>query len=590
MSIPLNRRQLFKAAAVGVGAVALPFALPAMSAAAYTVPAKMQWWYAARFGMFIHFGSYSYRGLGEWNMYNEKWSKANWQTQVSARFNPVGFNAAGIVGLAKRAGMKYLVITAKHHEGFAMWDSRVAGFTDTTGRKLYTLPSYTGFRRDVLAELKAECDRQGIVFSLYYSIVDWSHPSQTVRDTGLTTMASTTARANYIRDMKEHLRELVTRYDPALLWFDGDWFPERNPQTLTDWWNADDGRDLYNFCTSLKPDLVVNERVKRDTGLGDYLCPEQTVPARPLPRQWETCQTLNGAWGYDSRKENQYKPVRTLVRELVRVVSRDGNYLLNIGPRGDGVVTAGSVDALTGMGTWMSTYSDSVYGTTGSPFTSEPSWGYHTKKPGKLFAHVFTWPTSRQLVIGSLTNTINRVHLLDNPGTPLPYTRTSSGITVTLPAAAPDADVSVVVVDVVGEPTTGTPSDTTYQAEQAVLGGGASVDSNNAGFTGTGFVNFPASGGSLQFNNVDGGAGGSRTLTVRFANGSGSSRTGRLVVNGAGQNITTPATASWSTWQTTSVTVPLNAGTGNTIRFESTGQDLANIDHIAVAARLEWGQ
>ena len=455
MPIRPNRRELLKAGAVGAAAVALPISLSTTPAVAYTVPPKMAWWYAARFGLFIHFGSYSYRGLGEWNMNSENWSKANWQTQVSAKFNPANFNAAAIVGLAKRAGMKYLVITAKHHEGFAMWDSKVASFTDTTGRRLYTLPSYAGFQRDLLGELKAECVRQGIIFGLYYSIVDWNHPSQTRRGGGLTAMASMTARANYIRDMKAHLRELVTRYDPALLWFDGDWFPERNPQTLTDWWNANDGRDLYNFCLSLKPNLVINERVKRDMGLGDYLCPEQTVPARPLPRPWETCQTLNGAWGYDSRKENQYKPVRTLVRELVRVVSRDGNYLLNIGPRGDGVVTTGSVNALTGIGTWMSTYSDSIYGTTGSPFTSEPSWGYYTNKPGKLFAHVLTWPNSRQLVIGSLTNTINRVYLLNNPGTSLTYTRTSSGITVSLPASAPNADVSVVVVDVVGKPTTG---------------------------------------------------------------------------------------------------------------------------------------
>jgi alpha-L-fucosidase len=446
MSLELNRRQLLKAGAVGAAAVALPFTLPASPAAAYTVPAKMDWWYAARFGMFIHFGSYSYRGRGEWAFYNEKWTKANYQTQVAAQFNPVSFSAAGIVGLAKKAGMKYLVITAKHHEGFAMWDSKVAGFTDTTGSKLYTLPSYTPFKRDLLAELKAECNRQGITFGLYYSIVDWNHPSQTAGGTGLTTMASMTARANYIRDMKAHLRELVTRYDPALLWFDGDWFPGRNPQTLADWWNTADGRDLYNFCLSLKPNLVINERVKRNTGLGDYLCPERTVPARPLPRPWETCQTLNGAWGYDSRKENQYRSVRTSVRELVKVVSRDGNYLLNIGPRGDGVVTTGSVTVLTGMGAWMSTHGDSIYGTTGSPFTSEPSWGCYTKKPGKLFAHVFTWPTSRQLVIGPLTNTVNRVYLLNNPGTSLPYARTSSGITVSLPASAPNGDVSVVVV------------------------------------------------------------------------------------------------------------------------------------------------
>ena len=175
--------------------------------------------------MFIHFGSYSYLGDGEWAFYNQKWTKANYQTQVSAKFNPVNFNAASIVGLAKKAGMKYLVITAKHHEGFAMWDSKVASFTDTTGKKLYTLPSYAGFKRDLLAELKAECDRQGVTFALYYSILDWNHPSQTIRSTGYTTMASMTARANYIRDMKAQLQELLTRYDPAVLWFDGTGTP-----------------------------------------------------------------------------------------------------------------------------------------------------------------------------------------------------------------------------------------------------------------------------------------------------------------------------------------------------------------------------
>ncbi len=453
VSFHLNRRQLLKAGAVGAAAVALPFTLPATSAAAYTVPAKMDWWYAARFGMFIHFGSYSYHARGEWAFYNEKWTKANYQTQVSARFDPVSFDAATIVGLAKKAGMRYLVITAKHHEGFAMWDSQVASFTDTTGKKLYTLPSYAGFKRDLLAELKAECDRQGVVFALYYSILDWNHPSQTIRTTGFTTMTSMTARANYIRDMKAHLRELLTRYDPALLWFDGTWDANLSQPTLTDWWNAADGRDLYDFLLGIKPNLVINENVKSLVGLGDYAVTEKKIPAKPLSRPWEVCQTMNGAWGYDSRHEGSYRSSQSLLRELVQVVSRDGNYLLNIGPRGDGVVTSGAVTVLTGMGAWMSTYSDSIYGTSGSPYSSETSWGYYTKKSGKLFAHVFSWPPSHQLVIGSLTNTINRVYLLNNPGTSLKYTTSGSGITVSLPTSAPNATVSVVVVEVSGVPT-----------------------------------------------------------------------------------------------------------------------------------------
>ena len=460
MVIRLNRRQLLKASATTAGVVAtgLPLTFLATPAAAYTVPQKMNWWYAARFGMFIHFGSYSYLGHGEWAFSEENWSKAEYQTEVSANFNPVSFNAATVVGLAKTAGMKYLVITAKHHEGFAMWDSQVPSFTDTTGTKRYTLPSYTPYKADLLAELKAECDRQGIMFGLYYSILDWCHPSQTIQsgiNLPFTTMASMTARADYINDMKAHLQELMTRYDPALLWFDGDWGGNPSQPTVVSWWTSVDGLDLYNYLIGMKPSLIVNERVKRGAGLGDYLCPEESVPAAPPSRPWETCRTMNDAWGYNASKEGSYKPVQTLLREMVQVVSRDGNYLLNIGPRGDGVVTAPAVDVLNGMGAWMSVYGDSIYGATASPYGIKPSWGYYTKKSGKLFAHVVTWPSNGQLVIPPLTNTISRVYLLNNPGTSLSYTFNGAGITISLPAAAPNPDVSVVVVEVSGVPTSG---------------------------------------------------------------------------------------------------------------------------------------
>lgn len=230
MVLHLSRRQLLTigAAVGGVAAAGLPAALNPTAAQAYTVPAKMQWWYAARFGMFIHFGSYSYLGRGEWVMNNENWSKANYHAQVTANFNPTSFNAATVVGLARAAGMRYLVITAKHHEGFSMWDTAVTGFRGSDGRA-YDLPGYTAYRGDLLGALKAECDRQGIKFCLYYSILDWSHPSQTRRSDALTTMSSMTARANYIADMKAQLRELLDRYDPAVLWFDGDWGPDPAP-------------------------------------------------------------------------------------------------------------------------------------------------------------------------------------------------------------------------------------------------------------------------------------------------------------------------------------------------------------------------
>ncbi|MEV6012237.1 alpha-L-fucosidase [Streptomyces sp. NPDC051976] len=452
---PLTRRTFLRAAALAGGAVAfgVPQALFSTAAHAYTVPAKMDWWYQARFGMFIHFGSYSYLGHGEWAFNNEGWSKANYQTQVSAHFNPASFNAATIAQLAADAGMKYLVITSKHHEGYAMWDSDVAGFKDTTGSKLYNLHDYSGVQRDLLAELKTECEKRGIRFGLYYSIMDWDHPSQTIRSGGLTTMSSLTARTGYIADMKAELQEVLDRYDPAVLWFDGDWFGEPSSPTLTDWWLQADGADLYNWLISRKPGLIVNDRVKRGFGLGDFTTPEQTVPGAPLDRPWETCATMNGAWGYNAGSENSYRSVTAILRELVTVVSRDGNYLLNIGPKGDGTVTAGSVTILNGLASWMATYGDSVHGAGPSPYATDPSWGVATRKDGALYAHVFNWPTGGVLSIPALSNTVTRASLMNNPSVSLSYTVSADRIDVTVPSAAPNASDSVVVVEVSGTPT-----------------------------------------------------------------------------------------------------------------------------------------
>jgi alpha-L-fucosidase len=453
-SARLSRRSLMKAVALagGVAAIGLPLGLWPTAAQAYTVPSKMEWWYQARFGMFIHFGSYSQLGQGEWAFDSQQWSKANYQTQVTQNFDPSQFDADAIAELAENAGMKYVVITAKHHEGFAMWDSDVAGFTDTTGTKRYNLHDFHGVQTDPLMDLKTACESRGIKFCLYYSILDWNHPSQTDRhESGLTTMSSQAARTAYVADLKAQLQELLDRYDPALLWFDGDWFDEPSSPTLEDWWLASDGVDLYNWLIARKPGLIVNERVKRDHGLGDYAVAEFGIPGAPMSRPWERCATMNGAWGYNASRENSYRSVKDIVQELVTVVSRDGNLLLNIGPKGDGSVTAGTQTVLNGLASWMSTYGDSIHGTSGSPSTTEPAWGKLTKKSGKLFAHVFTWPTDGKLRIPAIDNRVDRVCLVNNPSVSLPYTVTDQ-ITVTVPATAPDARVSVVCVEVQGMP------------------------------------------------------------------------------------------------------------------------------------------
>jgi len=440
------------------------FLLMHSAQAEYSVPSKMQWWYNDRFGMFIHFGSYSFYGSGEWEMFDGWWSKADYQTQISANFNPTHFNATNIVTLAKNAGMKYIVITAKHHEGFAMWDSNVAGFTDTTGTTEYNLHDYAGVNRDVLLELKDQCDAQGLKFCLYYSIIDWNHSSQFMT-TGVypydyfTEMQDPPGsqtwednKAAYVADMKAQLAELITMYDPAILWFDGDWCHDYNPPTAKQWWNSQDGQDLYDYVLSLKPDIIINERIKRDLGLGDYAVAEFSIPSAPLERPWERCETMNGAWGYDTSRESNYYSTADMIRKLVTCVSRDGNYLLNIGPKGDGSVTAGSISILQGIASWMETYSNSIYGTVGSPLQVEPSWGKYTAKSGTLYAHVFDWPANGQLLTSKLTNTISRIYSMDNPAVDLAHATNASSMTITLPASSPDATDSVIAIEVNGIP------------------------------------------------------------------------------------------------------------------------------------------
>jgi alpha-L-fucosidase len=420
--------------------------------AQYTIPSKMKWWYEARFGMFIHFGSYSQFGHGEWVLFNEKWSKENYQSKITANFKPDNFNAKQIVDLAKSAGMKYIVITAKHHEGFAMWKTNASSFKDYKGEKLYDLYHYLGFQRDLLQELKDECDNQGLKFCLYYSILDWNHSSQKA-DTAnyYSKINSLTEKTEYVRQMKMQLKEIITQYHPAVLWFDGDWCKDLDPPTLSNWWNKADAVDLYNYVTSLDPNIIVNERVKRDLNLGDFSCPEQKIPLSPMPRQWETCQTMNGSWGYDSRDSN-YKSVSTLIRELVQIVSRDGNYLLNIGPKADGSIPAKTAELLTEFGKWMNTYSESIYNATRSPFTNEPSWGYYTKKEGKLYIHVCQWPSSETIEIPKIKNNILSIYELSQKDNKYKYTVNESTITITIPIQTPNVNDAVIAITVDGMP------------------------------------------------------------------------------------------------------------------------------------------
>ena len=419
--------------------------------------ARMAWWRDARFGMFIHWGLYAvpagtYNGrqskeIGEWIMSWANIPRAEYE-KFAPQFNPQEFNAAEWVRIAKNAGMKYIVITSKHHDGFSMFDSAV-----TT----YDIVDATPYKKDPMRALADECKRQGIKFAFYYSIMDWHHPAQYVDAPGKDPTAGhgqtkirEGRKQEYVDYMKAQLKELVTKYDPAVLWFDGEW---------VDWWTEEDGQDLYAYVRGLKPDILINNRVgkgrkgmeglnKSDrTYAGDFGTPEQQIPASGLPGvDWESCMTMNDTWGFKSYDEN-WKTPEKLIRNLVDIVSKGGNYLLNVGPTARGTMPSASVDRLAAMGKWIAKNGESIYGTTASPFTTQLSWGRATKKDSTLYLQVFDWPADGVLTVPATAGTPASATLLGSSAKlTIGKAADGGGFTITLPGQPIDPVATVVKV------------------------------------------------------------------------------------------------------------------------------------------------
>ncbi len=413
---------------------------------------RMEWWRDARFGMFIHWGLYAVpagtykgervKGIGEWIMNNGKIPVAEYE-KFAGQFNPIGFNANEWVRLAKNAGMKYIVITSKHHDGFCLWDSKV-----TT----YDIMDATPFKRDILKELAAACKKQGVKLCFYHSIMDWHHPDAQApfypnyNDTS----KSNPNFARYVESyMKPQLAELVTNYGPlGVLWFDGEWIKD---------WTEPQGKALYEYCRSLQPTILINNRVgkgrkgmeglsKSADDAGDFGTPEQQVPATGLPGvDWETCMTMNDTWGFKSYDDN-WKSTEHLIQTLVDVASKGGNFLLNVGPTPEGLIPEASVERLKGMGQWMAVNSESIYDTTASPF-GRPAWGRCTAKANKRYLHVFQWPTDGKLEVPLAGAVVDKAYLLADKKQPkLPVAEGADKVTISLPEKAPDAIDSVIVL------------------------------------------------------------------------------------------------------------------------------------------------
>jgi len=416
---------------------------------------RMDWWRNDRFGMFIHWGLYAVpagewkgekvSGIGEWIMERANIPVSEYEP-LAKQFNPVKFDAEQWVKIAKNAGMKYIVITSKHHDGFCLWDTK---YTD------YDVIDATPFKRDILAELTEECRKQGIRLCLYHSIMDWHHPDA---QAPFYPKYNDTSKSNPNFDryveyyLKGQLKELVQNYGPlGILWFDGEWIKD---------WTREMGWDVYEYCLSLQPDTIVNNRVgngrqgmrglsKSDEFAGDYGTPEQEIPATGLPGlDWETCMTMNDTWGYKSY-DNNWKSREDLLHKLVDIASKGGNFLLNVGPTAEGLIPGPSVERLAAIGEWMNLNSESIYGTTASPLGEVP-WGRCTAKPGKLYLHVFDWPESGKLEVPGLKNKVKKAYLLaDKKRAKLLVTPAGrEKVVITVPSKATDPVNTVIVLQI----------------------------------------------------------------------------------------------------------------------------------------------
>jgi alpha-L-fucosidase len=416
--------------------------------------ARMQWWTSARFGMFVHWGVYSatggeFRGhmptnSAEWMMNKARVSIADYRVENVDKFNPTKFDAADFVKLARDAGMKYLVITAKHHDGFSMFHSKASP---------YNVVDATPLKRDIMKELAEACRDQGIRFGFYYSqCQDWHHPG------GMgNTWDKTIQRVSFDRYVREkaepEIRQLLTEYGPiSIFWWD-------TPRDM-----SKEAFENLHSSTNLQPAIITNDRLGKDHP-GDYKTFERRIPEHaPVGTPWEVCMPISGSWGY-KKSDTDFKSTTTLIRNLADIASKGGNYLLNVSPTGDGTLLPQAVDRLKAIGQWMKVNDESIYDTTASPL-GKLDWGRCTQKKladkTTLYLHVFDWPEHGELLVPGLTNQVQQAYLLAGQ-TSLKARLQDEGVLVSLPALAPDPINSVVVLQVDGaldiEPQLPTPRD-----------------------------------------------------------------------------------------------------------------------------------
>ena len=417
-----------------------------MDASAPTSAADLTWWRDARLGMFVHWGLYSVAagrwenrdvpGWGEWLLNKIKVDPSVYAGTLMPRFDPVRFDADAWVRAAKDAGMGSIVVTTKHHDGFLLWDSA------TTDLDLMGTP-FGKAGRNPLRELADACARHGVRLGLYFSLMDWSDPDYLPRREWDTRPTDTASMARFVDRMHAQVGELTDgRFGSiAILWGDGDW--EHSATT----WRA---QDLMSAVRRAQPGILFNDRWSLP---GDYATPENRIPDGQLPnRPWETCMTMNGTWGHVVH-DHRWKPASELIRNLVDIVSKDGNYLLNVGPLGDGSFDAPTTDRLAALGTWMRTNGEAIRGC-GPVACARPSWGRLTASADRRRVHavVFELPTDRTITIDGIAGAPARARVLGAPGIAVSTRAAGPSLSITLGEGAIDPTATVIALEWDGEP------------------------------------------------------------------------------------------------------------------------------------------
>ncbi len=482
----LVSKLLLVLAAGVIGWAALPAAATEMPPVETTAQrdARMRWWREARFGMFVHWGLYAglagtwegkpvaTKGGMEWIQQRVKADTDTYAQRAIPRFKPKPGFAREWAALAKAAGCRYLVFTTKHHDGFALHDSQVSDYD--AGSVL---------QRDLVREIVDAARAEGLRVGFYHSVIDWHHDQYAYQRSkqlphpllGKPYPNGERDHAKYVRFLHAQVAELL-EYHPDIMWWDYSAVDFQGDEA----WRA---FDLMASVRAKLPAVIMNNRLFRiresgwtgmgtgatapqlDPKYGDFTTPEQHIPSTGMPGvDWETCMTLNTTWGY-SEHDHAWKSDETLIRNLVDIASKGGNYLLNIGPLADGSVPEESVQSFRAIGAWMQVHAESIHGTTASPF-AELAWGRCTRKGRTLYLHVFNWPPDGVLVV-PLQNRVVEARLLGSP-TRLEATPGGDAVRLRLPVTAPNPIASVIALQIDGEPQVAAPAPRPVPAEKSL--------------------------------------------------------------------------------------------------------------------------